>query len=163
MKRTIILLVVLLCCFTGFAEETPQTKERRHSIEITTGLPSYPVLIKSLLSSLDSYDEKDKDYGQKLHYHLPCGLNLGYAYSFGKRWEVQALANVVMTISDVRQYPVMPEDPETGKVHIDLDPEPSVVDRDVLLDYSFSVACRYKWIVREKFSMYSSLGFGFIH
>ena len=161
MKRTFIIAALLICAGLN-ARETSQntTKAKRqyphqHAIEITTGYPSLVFLAE--YPWLDRLIEASRN-GQTIKEHYQPGLNVGYTFSWGKRWELSALANVHLTIYDTLQYP---EIPSTGsKKEYDKTVDPTRIDRTVNVWGSLSAAVRFKWIVRESFSMYSALGVG---
>lgn len=176
MKRAFILAAILIC--TGLnAQEAPQATSQeaqqdtvqavskgkeskksyphQHAIEITTGYPSLVFL--SEFAWLNTRIDASRD-GQKFKDYYQPGLNVGYTFSWGKRWELSALANVHLTIYDTLQYP---EIPSTGsKKEYDKTADPTRIDRTVNVWGSISAAVRFKWIVRESFSMYSALGVG---
>lgn len=161
MKRTFIIAALLICAGLN-ARETSQdtTKTKRqyphqHAIEITTGCPSLVFLAE--YPWLDRLIEASRN-GQTIKEHYQPGLNVGYTFSWGKRWEVSALGNIHLTIYDVLQYPEIPS--SGSKKEYDKNAEPSLADRSTMVWGSISADVRFKWIVRESFSMYSALGIG---
>ena len=160
MKKLFVLMSLLLLCYVGFAKEnkTDRKKDRQreiqHSIEITTGYPGYLWGLEYPLLN----PPKGREY---IEYYQP-GLNLGYVFSWGKRWEVSAMVNAFLSIYDVMQYPSITD--ESGKTVYDKNADPFLEERVTSVSGSVSVVCRYKWLVRDKFCMYSSLGVGgFMH
>ena len=136
-------------------EESKKSYPHQHAIEITTGYPS--LVFQSEFAWINTRIEASRD-GQKFKEYYQPGLNIGYTFSWGKRWELSALANVHLTIYDTFQYP---EIPSTGsKKEYDKTADPTRIDRTVNVWGSISTAVRFKWIVRESFSMYSALGIG---
>ncbi|MBE6240267.1 MAG: hypothetical protein E7115_02050 [Bacteroidales bacterium] len=136
-------------------EESKKSYPHQHAIEITTGYPS--LVFQSEFAWINTRIEASRD-GQKFKEYYQPGLNIGYTFSWGKRWELSALANVHLTIYDTLQYP---EIPSTGsKKEYDKTADPTRIDRTVNVWGSISAAVRFKWIVRESFSMYSALGIG---
>ena len=172
MKKLFVLISLLLLCSVGFAKENKAERkkdrqiEMQHSIEITTGYPSY--LLRAEFPWFNP--PEGKEYKK---YYQP-GLNLGYIFSWNKRWELQIMANIHMTMYDTMQYPIKSDvDLSTlekllagllvGDTNVyDYDADMVFTERSIELNYAFSAACRYKWLVRDNFSMYSSLGAGFL-
>lgn len=156
MKKLFVLMPLLLLCSVGFAKENKAERkkdrqiEMQHSIEITTGYPGYLWGLEYPLLN----PPKGKEY---IEYYQP-GLNLGYVFSWGKRWEVSAMVNAFLSIYDVMQYPSITD--ESGKTVYDKNADPFLEERVTSVSGSVSVVCRYKWLVRDKFCMYSSLGVG---
>lgn len=161
MKRTFIIAALLICACLN-ARETSQdtTKVKRqypyqHTIEITTGYPSlmflaeYPWLNKQIEASRN---------GQEIKEYYQPGINVGYTFSWGKRWEVSALGNIHLTIYDYLQYPEIPS--SGNKAEYDKTADPTLADRNINVGGSISADVRFKWVVRESFSMYSALGLG---
>lgn len=137
------------------AVESKKSYPHQHAIEITTGYPSLVFL--SEFAWLNTRIDASRN-GQTFKEYYQPGLNIGYTFSWAKRWELSALANVHLTIYDTLQYP---EIPSTGsKKEYDKTVDPTRIDRTVNVWGSISAAVRFKWIVRESFSMYSALGAG---
>lgn len=135
--------------------ESKKIYPHQHAIEITTGYPSLVFL--SEFAWLNTRIDASRN-GQTFKEYYQPGLNIGYTFSWAKRWELSALANVHLTIYDTLQYP---EIPSTGsKKEYDKTVDPTRIDRTVNVWGSISAAVRFKWIVRESFSMYSALGVG---
>ena len=161
MKRILIISAMLICAglnVQGTSKDANGLKKSypyQHAIEITTGYPSLVFL--SEFPWLNTKIEASRN-GQKIEEYYQPGLNIGYTFSWGKRWEVSALANIHLTIYDTMQYP---EIPSTGsKKEYDKTVAPTRIDRSVNTWGSFSADVRFKWVVRESFSMYSALGVG---
>ena len=156
MKKLFVLMPLLLLCYVGFAKENKAERkkdrqiEMQHSIEITTGYPSY--LLRAEFPWFNP--PEGKEYKK---YYQP-GLNLGYVFSWGKRWEASVMVNAFFTVYDVMQYPSITD--ESGETVYDNSADPFLEERVTTVSGSASILCRYKWLVRDKFCMYSSLGVG---
>ena len=151
-----IIALLMLCSATASAQFPLR------SIEITTGYPSfmhsleYPWISKSI----DMYE-----HGQRYEEYYQPGINIGYTNQWRKRWEVNVLLNAHLTVMDVFQYPLLPE-------YADLTPSEvgsserydwyatPAFSRQTKVYGAFCVSFRFKWLVRENFSMYSGLGAG---
>ena len=103
--------------------------------------------------------------GQTYKEHYQPGINIGYTYQWRKRWEVNTMVNVHLTIMDISQYPLLPgvdgtatSGPEASKQY-DWNADPTVT-RQTDVFGAFCASVRYKWLVRDNFSMYSALGAG---
>lgn len=159
MKQAIIIIAAMLFTAGASAQEAKNTHEKQHSLEITTGYPSiifnaeYPWTYRRVELSQE---------GKQLKEHFQPGINFGYTYSWRKRWELNAMVNVHLTISDISQYPMVhPEDSRFQEnVEYDWDADPLSTERKLEVFGAVSAAFRYKWIVREGFDMYSALGLG---
>ena len=152
-----VIALLMLCSATASAQF------QQRSIEITTGYPSfmhsleYPWISKGI----DMYE-----HGQRYEEYYQPGINIGYTYQWRKRWEVNALLNAHLTVMDVFQYPLLPEyadrtPSETGSSqYYDWNADPVSTTRQTKVYGAFCVSFRFKWLVRESFSMYSGLGAG---
>ena len=156
MKR----LLTTLALFVIFAV-TSFAQEKQHSIEITTG---YPSIVFSLEFPMPHkvFDElPSKGLSHKVYFQP--GINLGYTYSWKKRWEVNAMINVHLTMIDLIQYPLLP-DYESKEGHpsnrYDWNAEPISTTKQTDIYGAFCTSVRYKWVVRDNFSLYSALGAG---
>ena len=150
MKR-IFTIAALLICVSMNAQQHPN----QHAIEITTGYPSLMFLAE--YPSLNKQIEASRN-GQKIKKYYQPGINVGYTFSWGKRWEVSALGNIHLTICDYLQYPEIPS--SGSKKEYDKTADPALADRTINVWGSISADVRFKWVVRESFSMYSALGLG---
>lgn len=157
MKRILPFIVLMII---SVANAIAQDKE--HSIEITTGYPSimhfaeYPWAYRTVEMGWN---------GQTYKEHYQPGINIGYTYQWRKRWEVNTMLNVHLTIMDIYQYPLLPgadgsatSGPEAENQY-DWNAEPTAT-RQTDAYGAFCASVRYKWLVRDNFSMYSGLGAG---
>ena len=155
--RIIIALASLLSVAT-----VSVAQEKQHSLEITTGYPS-------ILHNLEypwAYGTVEMEWkGQTYKEHYQLGINIGYTYQWRKRWEVNAMINVHLTIMDISQYPLLSgvegtatSGPEATNQY-DWNAVPTTT-RQTDVFGAFCASVRYKWLVRENFSMYSALGAG---
>ena len=150
MKRIILIVVAVL-----FAAGTASAQESRHAIEITTGYVGIPISLEGPGFGYGWNVGKSviKDY-------YPYGINVGYTLSLGNRWEVSAQGNVHLNMFVLAQYPMVPgcdpHDPD-----YDFDADPISTERVKEFGYAAALSVRYKWLVREGFSLYSALGGGF--
>lgn len=157
MKRLLTTLSLLvICAGVSFAQE------RQHSLEITTGYPSilhnleYPWTWSSIEMEMN---------GQLYDTHYQPGINIGYTYQWRKRWEVNTMVNVHLTIMDIHQYPLLPG--ADGSINegseaidqYDWNADPTTT-RQTDVFGAFCASLRFKWLVRDSFSMYSGLGAG---
>lgn len=159
MLKRIVIATALLISGTMAAEVNTATGTRAaeegkrygHAIEISTGYPS-------ILFQFE-YPFFKGDRGVVIEDHYQPGINLAYTFSWGNRWEANALGNLHLTILDRTRYPEIPNSgydlPE-----YDYDAEPISASREHNIYGAVAACVRYKWIVREKFSMYSALGVG---
>lgn len=160
--KYITLLLIILCAAQDAIARDRDSKENtyQHSIEITTG---YPSLIFDLefpwLNETVTYYEAN---GKLIKTHFQPGLNIGYTFAWSKRWEVNAMANIHLTSFDVIQYPALPgmESAEPSHDNYDWNAAPVSKERETDVYGAVCASVRYKWIVRESFSMYSALGAG---
>jgi hypothetical protein len=137
-------------------------QEKQHSIEITTG---YPSVLHALEYPWAGSTVEMMWNGQSYKEHYQPGINIGYTYQWRKRWEVNTMINVHLTIMDISKYPLLPgvEDiatsgPEASKQY-DWNADPTVT-RQTDVYGAFCASVRYKWLVRDYFNMYSGLGAG---
>ena len=161
MKKALVLVATLICNILSAQETTKTEHERQHAIEITTGYPS--ILFDLEFPWINTQMEYSSD-GLRIKEYFQPGLNIGYTYSWRKRWEVNALANLHLTVYDIMQYPYEEPLPSYSSLYqepkYDFDAEPTLALRSTSLFGSLSASVRFKWIVRESFSMYSALGAG---
>lgn len=157
MKRILpVIALMIISAGNAFAQD------KEHSIEITTGYPSimhfaeYPWTYRTVEMGWNGQTYKE--------YYQP-GINIGYTYQWRKRWEVNTMINVHLTIMDIYQYPLLPgadgsaiSGPE-AKNQYDWNAEPTAT-RQTDVYGAFCASVRYKWLVRDNFSMYSGLGAG---
>lgn len=165
MKKILILAALLLTTSLAAQENTDGSQakfDKQHSIEITTG---YPSIVHDLEYPWTYRTVRMHDFGQKYTRHYQPGINIGYTFQWSKRWEVNAMANIHLTIMDTHQYPLKagaetpdPDDPNASDSY-DWNADPTTT-RQTDVFGAFCAAVRYKWIVRDSFSMYSALGAG---
>ena len=157
MKRTLtVVTLILMSIASAFAQD------KQHSIEITTGYPS----IMHFAEYPWAYRTAEMGWnGQTYKEHYQPGINIGYTYQWRKRWEVNSMINVHLTIMDIYQYPLLPgsdgsiaSGPEATKQY-DWSADPATT-RQTDVYGAFCASFRYKWLVRDSFSMYSALGAG---
>ena len=157
MKRTLSFIsMMIISVASAFAQD------KEHSIEITTGYPS----IMHLAEYPWAYRTVEMGWnGQTYKEHYQPGINIGYTYQWRKRWEVNTMINVHLTIMDIYQYPLLPgadgsaiSGPEAENQY-DWNAEPTAT-RQTDVYGAFCASVRYKWLVRDNFSMYSGLGAG---
>ena len=157
MKRILpIIALMIISAGSAFAQD------KEHSIEITTGYPS----IMHLAEYPWAYSTVEMGWnGQTYKEHYQPGINIGYTYQWRKRWEVNTMINVHLTIMDIYQYPLLPgadgsaiAGPE-AKNQYDWNAEPTAT-RQTDVYGAVCTSVRYKWLVRDNFSMYSGLGAG---
>ena len=153
MKRLFTIL-----CAAIIAIGSASAQESQHALEITTGYPN--ILFQSEFPWGTLEDELyDMGKGVSKEYYQG-GINIGYTYSWKKRWEVSALVNVHLTMYDVVQYPMLSPGDENHDARYDFDAEPTFDYRSTSVYGAISCAVRFKWLVRECVSMYSALGGG---
>ena len=154
--------ILTIVCAMAIALLSTSAQEKQHSLEITTGYPS-------ILHNLEypwAYRTVEMTWnGQKYKEHYQPGINIGYTYQWRKRWEVNTMVNVHLTIMDISQYPLLPgvertatSGPEATRQY-DWNAVP-IVTRQTDVFGAFCASVRYKWLVRDYFSMYSGLGAG---
>ena len=157
MKRILpVIALMIISAGSAFAQD------KEHSIEITTGYPS----IMHLAEYPWAYRTVEMGWnGQTYKEHYQPGINIGYTYQWRKSWEVNTMINVHLTIMDIYQYPLLPgadgsaiSGPE-AKNQYDWNAEPTAT-RQTDVYGAFCASVRYKWLVRDNFSMYSGLGAG---
>ena len=157
MKRILpFIALIIISAGSAFAQD------KEHSIEITTGYPS----IMHFAEYPWAYSTVEMGWnGQTYKEHYQPGINIGYTYQWRKRWEVNTMINVHLTIMDIYQYPLLPgadgsaiSGPEAENQY-DWNAEPTAT-RQTDVYGAFCASVRYKWLVRDNFSMYSGLGAG---
>lgn len=157
MKRILpVIALMIISAGSAFAQD------KEHSIEITTGYPS----IMHFAEYPWAYSTVEMGWnGQTYKKHYQPGINIGYTYQWRKRWEVNTMINVHLTIMDIYQYPLLPgadgsaiSGPEAENQY-DWNAEPTAT-RQTDVYGAFCASVRYKWLVRDNFSMYSGLGAG---
>ena len=157
MKRILpVIALMIISAGSAFAQD------KEHSIEITTGYPS----IMHLAEYPWAYRTVEMEWnGQTYKEHYQPGINIGYTYQWRKRWEVNTMINLHLTIMDIYQYPLLPgadgsaiSGPEAENQY-DWNAEPTAT-RQTDVYGAFCASVRYKWLVRDNFSMYSGLGAG---
>lgn len=157
MKRILpVIALMIISAGSAFAQD------KEHSIEITTGYPSimhfaeYPWAYRTVEMGWN---------GQTYKEHYQPGINIGYTYQWRKRWEVNTMINVHLTIMDIYQYPLLPGADGSAisgleaENQYDWNAEPTAT-RQTDVYGAFCTSVRYKWLVRDNFSMYSGLGAG---
>lgn len=150
--------IVMIICTMTIAAISASAQEKEHALEITHGYPS--ILFESEFPWSNSRVEIN-DIGQDVgKEYYQGGINVGYTYSWRKRWELSTLVNVHLTMYDVMQYPMVSPGDETHNPEYDFQAEPTFDHRNTSVYGSLSLSFRYKWLVRERFSMYSALGAG---
>ena len=149
MKRVLLVAVIAL-----FAAGSASAQESRHAIEITTGYPGLPITLERPWFGYGWGVGKSvvKEFYQP-------GLNVGYTFSWGKRWEVSAQINAHHTTYDLAQYPMVP-DSDPHDPDYDFDADPISTERITEFGYAAAISVRFKWLVRESFCLYSALGGG---
>ena len=157
MKRILpVIALMIISAGSAFAQD------KEHSIEITTGYPC----IMHLAEYPWAYRTVEMEWnGQTYKEHYQPGINIGYTYQWRKRWEVNTMINLHLTIMDIYQYPLLPgadgsaiSGPEAENQY-DWNAEPTAT-RQTDVYGAFCASVRYKWLVRDNFSMYSGLGAG---
>ena len=150
--------ILTIFCTMAIAIGSASAQEKEHAIEITHGYPS--LLFQLEFPWLNSRVEIN-DIGQSIgKEYYQGGINVGYTYSWTKRWEVSALVNVHLTMYDIMQYPMVSPGDETHDAEYDFNAQPAFDHMNTSVFGSLSCAFRYKWLVRESFSMYSAIGAG---
>ena len=158
MKRLLSFIALMTISATSaFAQD------KQHSLEITTG---YPSILHIVFEHPGGYRTMEMRWnGQTYKEHYQPGINIGYTYQWRKRWEVNTMVNVHLTIMDISQYPLLPgvegtatSGPEATKQY-DWNADPTVT-RQTDVYGAFCTSVRYKWLVRDYISMYSGLGAG---
>ena len=149
MKRLFLAAVIAL-----YAAVSASAQESRHAVEITTGYPC--VLFQFEFPWLG----KGEDLGKVLdkEYYQP-GLNVGYTFSWGKRWELSAQLNGHLTMYEMAEYPEVPGG-DPYDLDYDFDAEPVGRERFTEFNGAAAVSVRFKWLVRENYCLYSALGAG---
>lgn len=149
MKRLLLAVVAVL-----FAAGSASAQESRHAIEFTTGYPGIPITLEG------PWFGYGMGVGKKaVREYFQPGLNVGYTFSWGKRWEVSAQINGHFTIYDMAQYPMMP-DSDPKDPDYDFKADPISTERITEFNGAAAVSVRFKWLVRENFCLYSALGGG---
>ena len=151
--RKLLTIAAILLTASLSAQEAPAAKENnhRHALEFTTGYPGFFMLFEYGLG-VESLS------GQKADRHFQHGLNIGYTFSWGKRWELNTLINLHLTKYELYQYPEL-----ENSYGYDWDAEPTLTAQDADIYGAVCAAVRFKWFVREGVSLYSALGVGFSH
>ncbi|MBO7278043.1 MAG: hypothetical protein J6U70_00375 [Bacteroidales bacterium] len=158
MKR-ILPILALMILFVG--NTFAQNKQR--SLEITTGHPGF------LHAAEFPWTQAEIEMnwkGQTYTEGPQPGINIGYTYQWTKRWEINTMLNLHLTFMDIHQQPLRPGVEDNGKYgpdtqgRYDWQADPTTTTQ-VKLYGGLSAAFRYKWIVRDSFSLYSALGAGF--
>lgn len=166
MKSRLIIATILIASSLTFQDAFAQNsnnarnKSYQHSLELTTG---YPSLIFNLeLPTLSSQKQDYRPYGKDIVKHFTPGLNIGYTFGWSKRWEVTAMANLHFTSYDVVQYPSLPDTDMTEPTpeNYNWNAEPISKTKESSINWAICASVRYKWLVRDAFSMYSALGAG---
>ena len=157
MKRILIIITALIIGSVNLCAQ-----EKQHSIEITTGYPS-------ILHSLEypwAFGTVEMTWqGQTYKEHYQPGLNIGYTYQWRKRWELNTMVNLHLTIMDIHQYPLLPgadgslNEGSEAIDQYDWNADPTTT-RQTDVFGAFCASLRFKWLVRDSFSMYSGLGAG---
>ena len=153
MKR----ILIIICAMT-ISSASVSAQEKECALEITVGYPSLLFSAEFPWSnSRVEINDEGKDISKE---YYQSGINIGYTYSWRKRWEVSALVNVHLTMYDVVRYPMVSPGDENHDPQYDFHAQPVFDHRDTGVYGSISCAFRYKWLIRESFCMYSALGAG---
>ena len=153
MKRLFIILFAVTA-----AVWSASGQEKQHALEITTGYPNILFQFEfPWMNTLVEMSDEGKDVSKE---YYQGGINIGYTYSWKKRWEVSTLLNLHLTMYDVVQYPMLSPGDENHDARYDFDAEPTFDYRSTSVYGAISCAVRFKWLVRECVSMYSALGGG---
>ena len=149
MKRILTFIAATIVATIASAQEG------KHALEITTGYPS-------IISGFEfPNDFRYSHEGRSVNGHFQYGFNIGYTYSFSKRWEVNPMLHLHRTSYEILQYPETDSPLMDSGKDFDWDAEPTLVEENQSISGSINVSFRYKWLVRECFCMYSALGLGF--
>ena len=159
MKKAITIIAAMLITAGASAQEAKSTYEKQHSLEITTG---YPSLLHNLEYPWSGMSAEMHKNGQRYKEYYQPGINIGYTYSWARRWELNTMINVHLTIMDIMQYPVLdPEDSShKDRLLYDWDAGPESTERQIDIFGALCASVRYKWMIRDSFSLYSALGAG---
>lgn len=152
-KRFLAAVCAMVICVGGYAQE------RKHAIEITTGYPN--ILLQFEFPWLGGLQEYN-DQGQDIREYFQPVLNVGYTYSWAKRWEVSGMVHAHGTIFDVMQYPLIKPAEGYSKAEYDFNGTPTLHHTEWRIGLGVAAAVRYKWLAREAVSMYSSIGLGWV-
>ena len=116
MRRLLTIAAILLTASLS-AQEAPAGKEKnhQHALEFTTGYPGIFMLFEYGLG-IEGFE------GQRANRHFQHGLNIGYTFSWGKRWELNTLLNLHLTRYELYQYPKL-----EGSNGYDWDAEPTMI------------------------------------
>ncbi len=166
MKYLKCFLLSIVCLFhvvvTYGQKENKVTDRKQHALEISYGTPSLVAYFETPSEGGSSWMTQYYPKGQKVAdiYHHP-NINLSYVYSWSKRWDLVALANVHLNSFKVMQYPEKQDNVSSevqGYKEYDWTQEPTFLRQERQIRGSLSIAVRYHWFVGEQVSCYSALG-----
>ena len=133
--------------------------EHRHSIEISTGVPPFQAWMFN-----SHYSPELIESGLRTTVVFCPSLNLSYTYALSEYWDLNILVNACTAIERNTRYLVKeytydtPNGPQTGYMaDTDSDPLWSELEYPGAW-YTPMVDFRWKWLRRDGFRLYSSIG-----
>lgn len=147
--------ILIIVCAIAISALCASAQEKQHSLEITTG---YPSIVHELEYPWAHSTVEMQWQGQTYRQHYQPGINIGYTYQWRKRWEVNTMINLHLTILDINQYPLLPgvdgsiTDGQEAIDQYDWNADPSV-SRQTDVFGALCASVRFKWLVRDNFSM----------
>ena len=147
--------ILLFVCGLVSAQEKENWEQHKHSIELTTGFPSFPGAYLPGVSA--SSQVSAESIGQKHKTYWLNNLTLTYSYRFAKRWDVSAHFNIEGTVYGVDQYPQLASG--GGQYDWKATPESQGV-KYTNTAIVLGTSVKYYWYQGVKCHWYSSLGVG---
>ena len=162
MRKTVLIIVMLLPFVVAWAQENHYYVDHPHSVTVSTGLPC----ILASLFPPGSPDNSDTMEGWRTGTGyktiMPVNVNVGYNYQFNRRWEMAVFFTTSGHIYTKSQYPQSGES-EDGSPIFDWKGNPTESSTHYKCSgNSISVMGRFYWLAKSQvFQMYSAAGIGY--
>lgn len=162
MRKSVLIIVMLLPFVGAWAQENHYYVDHPHSVTVSTGLP---FIFASLHAPGDPNNSDTMEgwrTGTGYKTIMPVNVNVGYNYQFNRRWEMAVIFTTCGFIYTKSQYPQSGEG-EGGSPIYDWNAKPT----ESSTHYSYrgcgaAVMGRYYWLAKSPvFQMYSAAGVGF--
>ena len=163
MKRSLLLLILLVPFVKGQAQENLYYVDHPHSVTLSSGIPNLIVTMFPPGNPDNSMTMDGWHTGTGYKTRLAAQLNVGYNYQLDRRWELSFILSVGGLVYSQFQYPQTGVN-ENGYAIYDWKAEPletSLHYQHRVLIPSFIL--RYYWLARKSsFQLYLAAGAGYV-
>lgn len=157
-----VLAGLTLASSVSYSQEAGTNEYPKHSIEISTGIPSIITLAAAPYGH-DTFPEFEKEYGWRFDHKHMYNLNIAYVVESSRRWDFVTILDFGFghyVKYNYREW-VDIEDSEDmyPRGHWEGGPDKAGL-RFQMGDINLTVGFRYKWAYTEHCKFYSALGVG---